>query len=109
MREIIMTTATKNRTRRFLNMEETIKEHNIHAKAQKKYVYRVFKVDKFISTNGVKTRKPGHIHIERNFDGDVGIGRTTYRTTGSFYVNRGFNTFAVVFLHSIRFDILPLV
>ena len=54
----------------------------------------------------LRPKKPRHVSIRRIFDGETGVGQTVYRTTGSFYVLREFRIFVVVFLHSIKFDVL---
>ena len=117
MREIkIQTSTSVNKKRRNLLMTELINEGGMIARAEKRYSYFVTEMKIPVSKANlqgwiksqteIKQKKPRHVSIQRNFDGETGIGQTTYRTTGSFYVLREFKVYAVVFLHSIKFDIL---
>ena len=117
MREITIRTSTsENRRRRNLWMTELINERGLVARAQKRYAYFVTEKREPVtkedlngwieSQSKLKQKKPRHISIRRTFDKETGVGQTVYRTTGSFYVLRDFKVFIVVFLHSIKFDIL---
>ncbi len=117
MREIMIKTSTsENKRRRNLCMTEIITEKNLVARAEKKYSYFVSERKDPVTKEHLQTwidsqaklrqNKPRHVSIKRIFDKDTGIGQTIYRTTGSFYVLKEFKIFSIVFLHSVKFDIL---
>jgi hypothetical protein len=117
MREImIKTTTSEDRKRRKLLMTELINEDGFVARAEKIYSYFVTERKDAPPQDGIqdwiesqaqmRQKKPRHVSIRRIFDGATGIGQTVYRTTGSFYVLRNFRIYAVVFVHSIKFDVL---
>lgn len=117
LREIMIKTSTSdNRKRRNLLMTEVITENGVVARAEKRYSYYVTERKEAVTKENVKSwvdskaklrqNKARHVSIRRIFDKDTGIGQTLYRTTGSFYVLKEFKIYAVVFLHSVKFDIL---
>ncbi len=115
MREIsIKTTTSENHHRKNLSIVEVIDENGMVAKAEKKYSYYVAEqnpfgnVDEITSWANVKShtmqKKDRHISIRKIFDPKTGIGQMVYRVIGSFYVVQDLHVFAVVFMHSIKFD-----
>jgi hypothetical protein len=117
MRDILIKTSTSpSKQRRHLFMSEIINDGGMVARAEKHYVYFVSEWKKpmkkgelqawMASQSKMRQKKPRHIFIHRVYDRDTGIGQTLYRTTGSFFVVRNFRIYAVVFLHSVKFDIL---
>ena len=58
------------------------------------------------STNQPYQKKDRHVSISKIFDPKTGMGQMVYRVIGSFYVVQDLHIFAVVFMHSIRFDML---
>lgn len=117
MREITIKTSTSdNKKRRNLMMTELIHEGDLVARAEKRYSYFVTEKKEPVTKSNLeewvesqaklRQKKPRQVSIRRVFDGETGIGQTLYRTTGSFYVLREYRIFIVVFLHSIKFDIL---
>ena len=44
--------------------------------------------------------------IRKTFDAKTGLGQMVYRVIGSFYVVQNLHVFAVVFMHSIKFDMI---
>lgn len=104
-----------NGKRRFLKMTELIEKDGFIARAQKKYSYYITErlgqfsgslQDWMAEKSKVMNEKPRHISVRRIFNKEHGIGQTTCRTSGSFYVVRQQKIFAVAFLHSVKFDIL---
>ncbi len=104
-----------NGKRRFLKMTELIEKDGFIARAQKKYSYYITErlgqftgnlQDWMAEKSKVMNEKPRHISVKRIFNKEHGIGQTTCRTSGSFYVVRQQKVFAVAFLHSVKFDIL---
>jgi len=117
MREILIETKTSdNRKRRHLCMTEIINDKHMVARSEKRYAYYITERDDPVTKENIeswvddqakiKKQKPRHVTIRRTFNKDSGVGQTLYRTTGSFYVVRNFKIYAVVFLHSIKFDVL---
>ena len=117
MREIMIKTNTSdNKKRRNLCMTEIITEEGMVARAEKRYSYFVTERKDPITKENMQAwieeqatlrqKKPRHVSIRRIFDNDTGIGQTLYRTTGSFYVLKELKIFVVVFLHSVKFDVL---
>ncbi len=115
MREIsIKTTTSQNHHRKNLSIVELIDENGMVAKAEKKYSYYVAEQNPFGNTNEITTwanlksqslqKKDRHISIRKIFDPKSGIGQMVYRVIGSFYVVQDLHVFAVVFMHSIKFD-----
>jgi hypothetical protein len=117
MREIfIRTTTSTNHKRKNLSIVETIKRNGILARAEKKYCYYVSEQNPFQNPEDLKTwmnsqastyqRKDRHVSIKKTYDNNTGIGQMIYRVIGSFYVIQNLHIFAVVFMHSIKFDML---
>lgn len=120
MREIaIKTTVSQNHKRKNLSIVEVIDQEGLVARAEKKYSYYVSEqtaqspfhdpeslkawMDEQAKANPKKDR---HIAIRKIFDPKTGIGQMIYRVIGSFYVVQDLHIFAVVFMHSIKFDML---
>jgi hypothetical protein len=106
-----------NGKRRSLKMTELIEKDGFLARAQKKYTYYVTeRLGQYLGANSLQdwmaekskilTQKPRHISVKRIFNKEHGIGQTTCRTSGSFYVVKQQKIFAVAFLHTVKFDIL---
>ena len=54
----------------------------------------------------LNAKKERHVSIKKVFDNKSGTGQMVYRVIGSFYVVQNLHIFAVVFMHSIKFDML---
>ena len=117
MREIcIKQTESPNHHRRNLSIVEMIKENGLVARAEKKFSYYIFEQDPMQDPDHLKdwmqsqqtlnTRKERHVSIKKIFDNKTGTGQMVYRVIGSFYVVQNLHIFAVVFMHSIKFDML---
>ncbi|MBP9732882.1 MAG: hypothetical protein KBD07_00750 [Candidatus Omnitrophica bacterium] len=118
LREVQMERHTSsNGKRRLLKMTELIEKDGFIARAQKKYVYFITeRLGQYLGANSLQewmaersktlTQKPRHISVKRIFNKEHGIGQTTCRTSGSFYVVKQQKIFAVAFLHTVKFDIL---
>jgi hypothetical protein len=117
MREIcIKQCESSNHHRKNLSIIEMIEEKGMKARAEKKFAYHVFEqdvkgdpsqleewVEKHKQANPKKDR---HVSIKKSFDDKSGKGEMAYRVIGSFYVVQNLKIFAVVFMHSIKFDML---
>ena len=117
MREIcIKTTTSENHKRKNLAIVELINQKGLVARAEKKYCYYVSEQSPFQDPETLKTwmdeqsklnqKKDRHVSICKIFDPKTGIGQMVYRVIGSFYVVQDLHIFAVVFMHSIKFDML---
>ena len=117
MRDIcIKTTTSQNHHRKNLSIVELIKENGMVAKAEKKYSYYVSEQDPFNAPADMSVwlnqqsqglqKKDRHVSIKKIFDPKTGIGQMVYRVIGSFYVVQNLHVFAVVFMHSIKFDMI---
>ena len=117
MREImIKTTTAGNHKRKNLSIIEVINEGGMVARAEKKYSYYVSEQNPFIDPQELKDwmssqsqnyqKKDRHVSISKRFDQTTGMGQMIYRVIGSFYVVQDLHIFAVVFMHSIKFDML---
>ncbi|MGH7197703.1 MAG: hypothetical protein ACREH5_03070 [Candidatus Omnitrophota bacterium] len=117
MREIfIRTTTSTNHKRKNLSIVETIRRGGLQARAEKKYAYYVSEQNPFHDPADLKhwmdaqastyQRKDRHVSIKKTYDNATGIGQMIYRVIGSFYVIQDLHIFAVVFMHSIKFDML---
>lgn len=117
MREIsIKTTTSANHRRKNLLIVETLKESGFVARAEKKYVYYVSEQTHGNDPNRIQEwmqlhsepykKKDRHVSIQKNYDVKTGIGKMIYRVIGSFYVVQNLHVFAVVFMHSIKFDMI---
>lgn len=117
MREILIKQSTsENHKRKNLSIVELIEQDGLVAKAEKKFVYYVAeqkpmqnpeKMQAWVHehANGYQ-RKDRHVSIRKVFDKKSGIGKMIYRVIGSFYVVQNLHIYAVVFMHTIKFDLL---
>ena len=95
---------------------EVINQDGLVARAEKKYSYYVSQQNSAVSEDEIKTladaqsqgyqKKDRHVCIRKQFDYKTGMGQMVYRVIGSFYVVQNLKVFAVVFMHSIKFDML---
>ena len=117
MREIcIKQMDSSNHHRRNLSIVEMIHEKGLVARAEKKFSYYVFEQNSVNSAEApnfwldnqktANTKKPRHVSIRKIFDSVTGTGQMAYRVIGSFYVVQNLHIFTVVFMHSIKFDML---
>lgn len=117
MREIfIKTTTSENHKRKNLSIVEVIDQDGVLARAEKKYSYYVSEQNPFKDPDQMKTwmnlqshayqKKDRHVSIQKVYDAKTGLGQMIYRVIGSFYVVQDLHIFAVVFMHSIKFDML---
>ena len=117
MREIcIRQTESPNHHRRNLSIVEMIRENGLVARAEKKFSYYIFEQNPLADPDHLKnwmqaqqamnTKKDRHVSIKKIFDNVSGTGQMVYRVIGSFYVVQNLHIFAVVFMHSIKFDML---
>ena len=118
MREIFIKSSTSdNHKRKNLAITEIINQDGFVARAEKKYAYYVSEQNPFMDAEHLKEwadmqshrefpKKDRHVSIRKIFDQKSGTGQMVYRVIGSFYVVQDLHIFAVVFMHSIRFDIL---
>ena len=117
MREIcIKTTTSENHKRKNLLITELIDQEGMVAKAEKKYSYYVSEQGLSADAEQLKSwaelhnqpyhKKNRHVSIRKVYDGKTGVGQMIYRVIGSFYVVQNLHVFAVVFMHSIKFDML---
>ena len=115
MREIcIKTTVASNHHRKNLSIIEIIDEDGMTARAEKKYSYYVSEQSPFNTPEQLTSwmnlqsqnfqKKDRHICIRKTYDQKTGVGQMIYRVIGSFYVVQNLHIFAVVFMHSIKFD-----
>ena len=118
MREIcIKQSESNNHHRRNLLITEMIREKGMTARAEKKFSYYIFEqnvpngpsqFEGWVEKQKVaNTKKDRHVSIRKSFDDKSGLGQMAYRVIGSFYVVQNLRIFAVVFMHSIKFDMLP--
>lgn len=118
MREILIKSNTsENHHRKNLSIVEVIDQGGVVARAEKKFSYYVSEqntnldVDKLkaLTDESIKQdyhKKDRHVSIKKILDPKSGVGQMIYRVTGSFYVVQGIHVFAVVFMHSVKFDML---
>ncbi len=117
MREIAIQTKTfDNHKRKNLSIVEIIDQEGFVARAEKKYSYYVSEQNLSQDPNQLKAwadmqsqtyqKKDRHVSIRKTFDHKTGLGQMVYRVIGSFYVVQNLHIFAVVFMHSIKFDML---
>ena len=117
MREITIQSRTaENHKRKNLCIVETINENGMVARAEKKYSYYVSEQNPFVNPQQMDAwmqqqssgyhKKERHVSIQKTFDSESGMGQMIYRVIGSFYVVQNLHLFAVVFMHSIKFDML---
>ena len=117
MREImIRTTTSENHKRKRLSIVEIINKDGFVARAEKRYAYYVSEQSPLVAPEELKSwvemqsqtneKKNRHVSIHKIFDKKTGMGQMIYRVIGSFYVVQNLHIFAVVFMHSIKFDML---
>lgn len=117
MREIFIRTKTSdNHKRKNLSIIEVINQEGFVARAEKKYSYYVSeqnsskKPELAMAWADIQQqayqKKDRHVSIRKTIDPKTGIGQMVYRVIGSFYVVQNLHTFVVVFMHSIKFDML---
>jgi len=117
MREILIQTSTSDdHKRKKLAIIETIKKDGFAARAEKKYSYYVSEKDAVVNPEQLQAwmdtqahtfqKKDRHVSIRKTYDKSTGVGQMIYRVIGSFYVVQNLHIFAVVFMHSIKFDML---
>ncbi len=117
MREIcIKQTESTNHKRRNLSIVELIDQGGMMARAEKKFSYYVFEqnatqdpaqLNSWMESQSVMgTKKERHVSIKKIFDNKTGVGQMIYRVIGSFYVVQNLHVFTVVFMHSIKFDMV---
>ncbi|PIU40122.1 MAG: hypothetical protein COT00_03345 [Candidatus Omnitrophica bacterium CG07_land_8_20_14_0_80_50_8] len=117
MREISIQTKTfDNYKRKNLSIIEVINQEGFLARAEKKYAYYVSEQNEAKDSAQLKAwvdsqaqayqKKARHVSIQKTFDHKTGFGQMIYRVIGSFYVVQNLRVFAVVFMHSIKFDML---
>ncbi len=114
---MIKTTTSMNHKRKNLSITEVIDQHGVMAKAEKKYCYYVSEQNPSFGINEMQSfadghpniprRKERHVSITKVFDKESGVGHLIYRVIGSFYVVQNLHVFAVVFMHTIKFDMAP--
>ena len=117
MREIYIKTSTsENHKRKNLSIIEMIDQDGVVARAEKKFAYYVSEQSPFMDQDKMKSwmdiqaqshqKKDRHVSIRKVVDPKSGIGQMIYRVIGSFYVVQDLHVFAVVFMHSIKFDMV---
>ncbi len=117
MREIcIKTSVSENHKRKNLSIIEMIDQEGISARAEKKFSYYVSEQSPLLDMDKMKSwadvqaqnhrKKDRHVSIRKVIDPKTGIGQMIYRVIGSFYVVQDLHVFAVVFMHSIKFDMI---
>ena len=118
MREIcIKQSESHNHHRRDLSIVEMIREKGLAARAEKKFSYYIFEqnvkgdpaqLQEWVEKQKAhSTKKDRHVSIRKTFDDKSGKGEMAYRVIGSFFVVQNLRIFAVVFMHAIKFDMLP--
>ncbi len=117
MREIcIKQTESVNHKRRNLSIVELIDQGGMTARAEKKFSYYIFEqnqsqdptqLNNWMETQKVMgAKKDRHVSIKKIFDNKTGVGQMIYRVIGSFYVVQNLHIYTVVFMHSIKFDMI---
>ena len=118
MREIcIKTNVSENHKRKNLSITEMIDQKGFVARAEKKFAYYVSEQNstlsadklKFLTEESLKNdfhKKDRHVNIKKILNPKTGVGQMIYRVTGSFYVVQDVHVFVVVFMHSVKFDML---
>ena len=113
---MIKTSTADNHKRKNLSIVELITKDGFVARAEKRYSYYVSEQNLSMDVNDLNQwlasqsapseRKDRHVSIQKTYDRKSGTGRMIYRVIGSFYVVQNLHIFAVVFMHSIKFDML---
>ena len=115
MRDIcIRTDVSTDHHRKNLSIMETIQKDGVEAVAEKKFRYYVFEKSGLDADDQLKSllgkegasyqKKDRHIAIRKIYDAATGKGQMVYRVIGSFYIVQCLRIFAVVFMHTIKFD-----
>lgn len=114
---MIKTSTAGNHKRKNLAIVEMINQDGFVARAEKKYSYYVSEqsnhfsdvdqMEKWVNAQSQgAVKKKRHVAIKKIFDKKSGVGQMIYRVIGSFYVVQNMHIFAVVFMHTIKFDML---
>ena len=113
---MIKTSTSENHKRKNLSIIELIDQNGFTARAEKKYSYYVSEQNPLHGSPDIETwmqmqaqsyqKKGRHVSIQKTFDKSTGVGQMSYRAIGSFYVVQNLHIFAVVFMHTIKFDLL---
>lgn len=113
---MIKTTTSGNHKRKNLSIIEVIDQNGYVARAEKKYSYYVSEknpaqnpeeLTQWINSQSqTYQKKDRHVSIRKVFDNKTGAGQMIYRVIGSFYVVQNLHIFAVVFMHTVKFDML---
>ena len=117
MREIyIKQSESENHRRKNLSIVEMIRQDGMVARAEKKFSYYVYEspnqhVSQIehlaeVQASGTQAKKDRHVSIKKIFDNKTGTGQMAYRVIGSFFVVQNLHIFTVVFMHSIKFDMI---
>lgn len=113
---MIKSSTSGNHHRKNLSIVEIIDMEGFVAKAEKKYTYYVSEQNEIRDPEELKywmnhhsqnhPKKDRHVTIRKIYDQKTGIGQMLYRVIGSFYVVQDLHIFAVVFMHSIKYDMV---
>ena len=117
MREIcIKQSESNNHRRKNLSIVEMIRQDGMVARAEKKFSYYVYEspnqdpaqIEHLAEMQSAATqpKKDRHVSIKKMFDNKSGTGQMAYRVIGSFFVVQNLHIFTVVFMHSIKFDMI---
>ena len=117
MREIcIKQSESNNHRRKNLSIVEMIRQDGMVARAEKKFSYYVYESPNQdaaqiehlaeVQAGGNQPKKDRHVSIKKMFDNKTGTGQMAYRVIGSFFVVQNLHIFTVVFMHSIKFDMI---
>ena len=117
MRDIwIKTSESQNHRRRNLSIIEMINQDGMVARAEKKFRYYIYEQNQAHGPEQFETwaeaqsmmnsKKERHVSIKKIFDNKTGTGQMIYRVIGSFYVVQNMHIFTIVFMHSIKFDMI---
>ena len=93
-----------------------IRQDGMVARAEKKFSYYVYEspnqnpaqIEQLaeVQEGGSQPKKDRHVSIKKMFDNKTGTGQMAYRVIGSFFVVQNLHIFTVVFMHSIKFDMI---
>ncbi len=117
MREIcIKQSESNNHRRKNLTIVEMIRQDGMVARAEKKFSYYVYESPNQnpsqiehiaeMQASATQPKKDRHVSIKKLFDNKSGTGQMAYRVIGSFFVVQNLHIFTVVFMHSIKFDMI---
>ncbi len=115
MREIcIKQSESTNHRRKNLSIVE-MRQDGMVARAEKKFSYYIYESPNQDPTQleqithvptAPQPKKDRHVSIKKMFDNKSGTGQMAYRVIGSFFVVQNLHIFTVVFMHSIKFDMI---